>query len=69
MAYVQGISFDLFSILVSVGRVSQHVDPMTAEFPGVDAQMWRDACYREHHARLFVGDGGIDEHHGAQQSE
>ena len=65
MTYVQGICLDQFNTLVSVGWVPQHVDPMTVGILGVDAQMWRDACFREHHARLFTGDGGINEHHGA----
>lgn len=49
MASIQGICFDLFNTLVSVGRIPEHVGPMTAEVLGVDAERWRDACFGEHH--------------------
>jgi len=49
MAEIQGICFDLFNTLVSVGQVPAHVGPYTAEILGVDIQAWRDACYSEHH--------------------
>lgn len=49
MANIQGICFDLFNTLVSVGRVPEHVGPMTADVLGVDAGKWRDACFGEHH--------------------
>lgn len=46
---IQGICFDLFNTLVSVGKVPAHVGPSTAEILGVDIQCWRDACFGEHH--------------------
>jgi putative hydrolase of the HAD superfamily len=46
---IQGICFDLFNTLVSVGKVPAHVGPSTAEILGVDIQTWRDACFGEHH--------------------
>lgn len=46
---IQGICFDLFNTLVSVGKVPAHVGPSTAEILGVDTQTWRDACFGEHH--------------------
>ena len=49
MAVFQGICFDLFNTLVSVGRIPGHVGPMTAEVLGVDTETWRDACFGEHH--------------------
>jgi putative hydrolase of the HAD superfamily len=49
MANIQGICFDLFNTLVSVGQVPAHVGPYTADILGVDIQAWRDACFSEHH--------------------
>lgn len=49
MANIQGICFDLFNTLVSVGQVPAHVGPYTADILGVDIQAWRDACFGEHH--------------------
>lgn len=49
MANIQGICFDLFNTLVSVGRIPGHVGPMTAEVLGVDPEIWRKACFGEHH--------------------
>ena len=49
MANIQGICFDLFNTLVSVGQVPAHVGPYTAEILGVDIQAWREACFGEHH--------------------
>jgi putative hydrolase of the HAD superfamily len=49
MGNIQGICFDLFNTLVSVGAVPAHVGPYTAEILGVDIQVWRDACFGEHH--------------------
>jgi len=46
---IQGICFDLFNTLVSVGKVPVHVGPYTAEILGVDIKAWRDACFGEHH--------------------
>jgi putative hydrolase of the HAD superfamily len=46
---IQGICFDLFNTLVSVGKVPVHVGPTTAEILGVNIQDWRDACFGEHH--------------------
>ena len=49
MENIQGICFDLFNTLVSVGQVPAHVGPTTADILGVDLQVWRDACFSEHH--------------------
>lgn len=49
MDNIQGICFDLFNTLVSVGRVPAHVGPYTAIILGVDIQAWRDACFGKHH--------------------
>ena len=49
MDNIQGICFDLFNTLVSVGRVPAHVGPYTAEVLGVDIVAWREACFSEHH--------------------
>lgn len=49
MGNIQGICFDLFNTLVSVGQVPAHVGPFTADILGVDKQAWRDACFGEHH--------------------
>ena len=49
MADIQGICFDLFNTLVSVGRVPENVGPMTADILGVDAEVWRHACFGEQH--------------------
>jgi putative hydrolase of the HAD superfamily len=46
---IQGICFDLFNTLVSVGKVPAHVGPSTAEILGVDIQSWREACFGKHH--------------------
>ena len=49
MDNIQGICFDLFNTLVCVGQVPAHVGPTTAELLGVDVEVWRDACFGEHH--------------------
>ena len=49
MGNIQGICFDLFNTLVSVGKVPVHIGPNTAEILGVDIQAWRDACFGEQH--------------------
>lgn len=46
---IQGICFDLFNTLVSVGQVPADVGPSTAEILGVDIQVWREVCFSEHH--------------------
>lgn len=49
MDNIQGVCFDLFNTLVSVGQVPAHVGRYTADILGVDIQVWRDACFGEHH--------------------
>jgi putative hydrolase of the HAD superfamily len=49
MVNIQGICFDLFNTLVSVGQVPAHVGPNTAKILGVDIRVWREACFGEHH--------------------
>ena len=56
---IQGICFDLFNTLVSVGGVPRHIGPLTAEVLGVDAEIWRDACFGKHH-EICTPTGGLD---------
>ncbi len=49
MDNIQGICFDLFNTLVSVGGVPARVGPYTAEILGVGIEAWRKACFSEHH--------------------
>ncbi len=46
---IRGICFDLFSTLVSVGAVPDHVGGYTADILGVDRERWREACFGAHH--------------------
>lgn len=46
---VRAICFDLFNTLVSVGRVPECVGAFTADILGLDHDIWRQACFGEHH--------------------
>ncbi len=49
MNNTRAVCFDLFSTLVSVGRVPEEVGPYTADILGVDADVWRAACFGDNH--------------------
>lgn len=46
---IKTICFDLFSTLVSVGKVPQSVGGFTADILGVSHEHWYEACFGEHH--------------------
>lgn len=49
MNNIKGLCFDLFSTLVSVARVPEHLGTPTAELLGVDSRAWNKACFGPHH--------------------
>ena len=46
---VRAVCFDLFNTLVNVGRVPASVGAFTADILGLDHEVWRQACFGEHH--------------------
>jgi putative hydrolase of the HAD superfamily len=45
MQNTRAICFDLFSTLISVGLVPEHVGGFTADILGVDRKHWNEACF------------------------
>ena len=45
MKNTRAICFDLFSTLISVGQVPEHVGGFTADILGVDRKAWNEACF------------------------
>lgn len=45
MQNTKAICFDLFSTLVSVGQVPEHVGAFTADILGVDRKAWNEVCF------------------------
>jgi len=45
----RAICFDLFSTLISVGRVPEHIGGFTADILGIDRKHWNQACFGPHH--------------------
>lgn len=46
---IRAVCFDLFNTLVSVGSVPETVGAFTADILGIDHEVWRQACFGEHH--------------------
>jgi len=46
---IKAVCFDLFSTLVSVGKVPQSIGAFTADILGVSHERWQEACFGEHH--------------------
>ena len=49
MLNTRAVCFDLFSTLISVGRVPEHVGGFTADILGVGRKNWNRACFGPHH--------------------
>lgn len=45
MQNIRALCFDLFSTLISVGQVPEHVGAYTADILGVDRKSWNEACF------------------------
>lgn len=45
MKNTRAICFDLFSTLISVGQVPEHVGAFTADILGVDRKRWNEVCF------------------------
>ena len=45
MQNIRALCFDLFSTLISVGQVPEHVGAFTADILGVDRKHWNEVCF------------------------
>lgn len=49
MVNARAVCFDLFSTLISVGRVPEHIGGFTADILGIGRKDWSQACFGPHH--------------------
>jgi putative hydrolase of the HAD superfamily len=45
MQNIRALCFDLFSTLISVGQVPEHIGAFTADILGVDRKRWNEVCF------------------------